>query len=247
MNLLKTIRNFFSGIFAFLFLLSLSTFLILWILNDFTSENNIKPIITNLFYSTIEKQIDSYTEQQINEEIKIQCKESDKILMPIGGFDLNISCNNYKNSNNTKMFLAKEIVNSIYEKNYDCGIDCLFEKQDFLISRKAHQMYTRLLIFNNIIVIFFGLLFFVLNDGSLSRKMRGLSILILLVSLQGFLIKILINPLKQQLISIDVFVDPIIENIADIAIKKYLIIFFIGLCFLLLSFVFSLSKSNIKE
>lgn len=249
MSILKIFRNLFSEIFAFLFLLSLSSLLILWILKDFTSEKNIKPLLVNVFYDSLEKQMDSYTEEQIKESIKIQCKDTDEISMPIGSFNISISCAEYKDINDTKMFLAEKISNSLYEKDYGCEINCLMEgKQDFLITKKANEKYTNLLIFNIVGTIFLGLMFFVLNENPVYKRIRSMSILILIGCLPGALLKVLLDPLKQELIYTNTFADPIIENLASISIKKYLTLFFVGLCCLVLSFlVMVFEKRTIKN
>jgi len=236
MNVIKLLRGFFTGLCAFAFVLLLSSFLVLWVLEDFTSESKMRPILNSIFFDLIDKQLDPHSEGEIDKEIRFLCSSNKEAQATFAGFSLNISCDKYFAINNTKAFLAEEISSSIYEESKDCDVDCILSQEtDFLITKKANMIYKNLLLYNAIAALLFGILYFALKEGSLSQKMSSLSILVFLVCIPGLLVILLANSMKEKFISAGNIADPIIEALRSIIIQKYLILLSFGASFLLIS------------
>jgi len=225
--------------FSFLFVLCLSSFIVVWSLVDFTRESNIKPLITDIFYDLLSHQVDASTEEQIRTYISSLCSRQETVETTLEGVAIKISCRDFFVAKDLKRFIAESIATSFYGAEYGCQfIECLKEgRYDVLITRKGNEFYQKVFLPLIFLSTLFGLAFFMVEEGKLSKKIRGIAVLILLVCLPGIMVKFLVDPIKQRFISHSHTFDKIVENLLDTAIKKYLIAFIIGISLLVISFL----------
>jgi hypothetical protein len=224
---------------SFAFVLSLSSFIIIWTLADFSQESNVKPLIADIFHQSLKKQLDAFTEEEIKTSISMLCANKENIETTIGGVDVKISCKDFYLSKDLTRFVAESIASSIYNTEYNCEvIECLnYGRYDVLISRKGNQFYSETLLPLILASSLFGLAFFVLEEGKIFKRIRSVAVLILLVCLPALMINFLIDPIKKRFISHSDMVDKIAENLLEIAFKKYLVLLIVGASLLVISIV----------
>ncbi len=209
---------------SFIFVLSLSSLIITWILSDFTAESNIKPIISDIVYQSLSQQMDDFTEEQIINSLSQECSSKEIIQQNIAGFDIKISCKDFSVSDDIKKLLADSVAASIYEKE-DCGLECITKNDfSFLVTARGNKLYQNLLLIFLAISVIAGISFVLLEQGSTSKRLRGLGVLMMLTCLPGIMTYFLVDPMKKGLLSYNSLFDPIIRNVVDIAIQKYLIL-----------------------
>lgn len=233
-KILSSILRFFL---SFVFVLSFSSLIVAWILADFSQEENIKHLLTETFYQSLKKQWDAYEEEEIKNSVLGLCANKESIQMPLGDKVIRIYCKDLSASTDFSRFIAESAAKSFYEAEYNCQfIECLNEaKYDVLISKKGDEFYTKALTSLIITSAVSGLAFFTLEEGNISKRIRGVALLILLVCLPALSINFLIEPIKQRFISHSEMIDNIVENLLEIAFKKYLITFILGFSLLVAS------------
>jgi hypothetical protein len=236
---------------SFLFVLSLSSFIIVWTLADFSQKSNIKPLMSEVIYQELNRQMDAYSEEQLKRYVSTLCANKENVETTISGIDLKISCKDFFVANDLKKFFAESIAESFYEASYSCEvIECLNEERyDVLVSRKGNEFYNQAFLPLIAASALSGLAIFTLEEGKLSKRIKTIAVLILVVCLPAIAINFLREPIKQRFISYSEIVDKIVENLLAIAFKKYLLAFIFGISLLAISLFLWLieRRQNIKQ
>lgn len=241
MSLIKDVfMKFLRFLSSFIFVIMLSIFALSWIINDFTKESNIKPLFTSFYSEYIDKNLDPYTQEQIKNSIKEECSSNNIFTLPL--ISVNISCEKYNENLDIKEFLTEEIVNYFYERDYKIE-DCIAKDFTCVFTREFNNLSQKITLYSLIASLFFGLIYILIEDGDISKRTRGISILIAIVALPAIILMILFDPIKQKYIDIALS-EPFIENFVKISIEKYSILLFISAIILLLSFLVKFFKKD---
>ncbi|MFH8080923.1 MAG: hypothetical protein QXO84_03545 [Candidatus Aenigmatarchaeota archaeon] len=231
MNVKSIVMGFFRFMFSFLFLLSLSSFIVFWILRDFTSEETLKPLISDIVYarlSNFDKEM-----KYVNNTIEYQCKDKERFQLTVGDVQLSILCEEFRKSKDLKRFLSEQVANSFYE----CENEFCQKNYEIMLTRKSHLMLSTLTFITFSTSCVFGAATFIFTKGKVSRKIKTIAILILFACLPGVLTYFLLEPIKQKYISSSSEYDVVIQKLVEIATAKYTTAFFTSFVLMALFFV----------
>ncbi|MCX8179542.1 MAG: hypothetical protein N3E38_02265 [Candidatus Aenigmarchaeota archaeon] len=236
MSFLSFLLNILRVILSFFFLLSVSSFLAFWSFQDFTKEDVIKPAVAEVIYAKLNEELDEDEIAYINKTISENCLGKENFETTFGDIQFNISCKSFKNSRDIKSFLSQEIASYYYECKGDV---CEKTQYEWLLTRRGHKVFSKLTILTFVSSLFFGLLLFVIETGGVSKKLKSISVILLLACLPALITYFLLEPIKQKYISHPSLpIDSMMKTLLEIATNKYILAFSFSIFLLTLSFVF---------
>ena len=255
----KLILSFIKTIFSLVFILSLSSFLMIWSLEEFTNYNNMKSLMVNLYYEQMQDQIDRNYIEYIHSNIKNQClsTENETISFVFTGKSIKLKCDDIitSTSNNFMELVFDALFESFYfEKHQGSLIETLKQpRRDLsfiLFSYDANQELKTLKIYALSVVIVSGMVLG-LATSNWSGRLRVIGTSLIIVGLPVLTINVMKNSLEKMLISESGEVIPsinmVLDNLFEIMYQKFTYVLVLGVVLTVLSLVFWLYEKFKKH
>ncbi len=252
MSIWKSIGKIVGG---FLFTLFLALAIFMGSITDFTKNDNLKPIATEL----IKSQYSSFiTEEQLNQTHAMLlegCRMVESIELPLGAQNISLSCKDVRESTPQTLItlIGGNTFDAFYYKKYSCSfIECLKqpgqEKLLVLFSLKAHE------IFRNIQIYLWGftavsLIILLVSIDTWQKRLKNLGWSLIFVGLPVVLFKYLKNLLLPPIpANLENLVNPIINKLVDSLSKSFLIVLIVGIVLLMCGYLLEFYlKKKIKK
>ncbi|OYT42614.1 MAG: hypothetical protein B6U78_00750 [Candidatus Aenigmarchaeota archaeon ex4484_224] len=217
------IRGIAKIVFSSLFIILLSIWLTLYLIENFTTYQNFQKIINIGVQKIASSQFGNLTKEERINLINQYCSFSSYLEIPknepLIEKNINISCSELKNKDPLEV-ISQKISSEIYYKQYNCNfVDCLEENPFYVFSESANSSFNFFEKISLILTILFGILTLVAYkswDGRL--KFFGISFLIvgiysfLLLNYSDSLTNILLQKFSQiQVEGMDQIVNLIVQ------------------------------------
>lgn len=245
MNIIRILIQFIKTIAGFIFILSLSLFIIVWSLVEFTGYNTLKPLVTNLLSTQLSQQIDQQYFIQIHSFLVNQCfiSGNETVEFRFVGENISLKCSDVKSSTseNFTELVSGSVFDSLYYKKYDCEfIECLKQSKEnifVLLSAYANNFLKNIQIYLLLGSVISGGVILLVNK-TWSARLKEIGILMIFVGLPAFMLKSMKNTLKTSLISKEALpsVEPIIDKLFMIIEHKSMFILIPGIGITLVGF-----------
>jgi hypothetical protein len=238
MNLGTILAWFAKTIAGLIFILSLSLFIITLSFVEFSSYNNLKPMVADLLSSQLSEQIDQNYIIQIRSLLVSQCAitNNETIEFRFAGENNRFRCSDIKASTpeNFTELVIDNVFNSIYYKKYDCElIKCLEQpgedKLFILISAKANEFLKNIQTYLLATSIISACIVLLLNR-TWSARLKEMGILMIFVGLPAVMLKPMEKSLETSLIPSEALtlVEPVINKLFMIISSKFMIVLIVG-------------------
>ncbi|MCX9010126.1 MAG: hypothetical protein OIN66_03285 [Candidatus Methanoperedens sp.] len=228
-----------------------------------TEYDNLKPIVSELTAKVItETQAKGGTDQQITQGIIQQCKNTDRLIIPIGDESLTIDCKEVQAKGDAALsqYISEAVSNVIlkdYYKDYGCSpTDCIkslvvdrnTKDMGFVISAQMNQFLKKLIPYLAVgVVLSLFILVYLIRDPLVISKEVGMT---LLSAGFPFLFFVLVKYREQLLVSTGIlsgkedfmrsaneFLSGPIYNVTNLYTYMYGIVFAIGAVLAIIGYV----------
>jgi hypothetical protein len=236
MGLLKTIARFIVG---FLFSVSLTLLLSIFLASVLTNYGNIKPIFATVYSNAIMRQLGAQRIEELYNSATLYCREEETVTIPYGYENITLNCNEITNTNSTYLvsIIVEKFFNTFYYKDYGCEfLTCMqkissLEDAVVVFSSTSHRFFESIIFVMLFVTILIGVaLFFLIENWEGRFKSFGVEFLFigLLYFLTPYLESIVFDKLPPEApITKDAF-DAIFNSVSPV----FLIFFIIGAIFI---------------
>jgi len=257
-------KRFITSIGKFLLRFFVLTLIFVYGFANVTEYNNLKPIVSDLTAKLIEgTQAKDSNNQQVMESITQQCKNTDKIVIPLGSESLTIDCKEVQAKGGgaaLSQYMSDALSNILlkdYYKNYDCSpIGCITslvfsrnpENLSFMISAQMNLFLKTLIPYLAIgIVLSLFILIYSIRETFAIFKEVGMTLLSAGVP---FLLLLLLQYREQLLVSTGIlsgkedflrsaneFISGSVYNVVNLYLIMYGIVFIVGAAFAITGYI----------
>ena len=251
--------GFFRGLGKFFGSTIFTSFLVVAILlmemASFTGYDNFKAIASGLLEKQILSTVDEQQLTAIQTALLLQCAQTDKVDLPLGGQSITLKCADVKSSDKTKLptLITTALIDNLYYKKFDCSfIDCIRsgDPQNLLVvaTNEGNQFYKSSQMYMWI-ATGIGLVILLVSSETWVGRLKGVGFNLVFTGLPFLLLgsvqSLLIPSLPAELES---SVKPIIDSLTSSLKNKFIIVLVIGVVLLVVGYAlgFYLSRKGSK-
>lgn len=242
-------RTFVKIIFTILLVIALIVSVFSLSLFQLTSPNNLKPSANMMIGQEISQRYNELTPEEIADaraEIIEKCLGKEKAVISLTAAkasndfvnETEINCTGIDNESSNEQLikaLSEGITNSLYEKEYDCGLaSCISENPLSMVSQKINNFFKIYLILSAVLLAIL-IFFIVLFSKPKFTCFYNLSAAFLISGI-FFLLKFLISAFIKTL-GLPDFILSQVDYFINSLFVNFLIVFILGIIFLILGIV----------